>query len=369
MLNNTDLQTVLQQQLQWNRARITFIVAFVLALMKVTTVNLTKVANALGGTAHKQSNYRRIQRFLAHFRLDYRAWAQMLLRLLPIDGDFVISIDRTNWRFGRFEINILMAGLVYQGTAYPLVWMLLPKTGNSNTGERIELIEHLLGLIPASSIKAVVADREFIGKQWFETLDDYGLPYFIRIRQNARVSYRGRTRTAKTLFRDLAPGQARRLRKPRLVYNQWVFVAVLRLDRAAGHRDDYLIVVSNTSPHQALEIYRLRWGIEVLFAALKKRGFNFEETHLVDRERIAKLVALLALAFTWAHLVGLWLAQARPLKIKNHGHLARSLFRSGLDELQYVLLNLSHQRAAFSECVWLLIAPLIEPDTLEIALV
>ncbi len=164
MLNNTDLQTVLQQQLQWNRARIAFIVAFVLARMKVTTVNLTQLANALGGTARKHSNYRRIQRFLAHFPLDYRAWAQMLLRLLPIDGDFVISIDRTNWRFGRFEINILMAALVYQGTAYPLVCILLPKTGNSNTGERIE---RLLGLIPASSIKAVVADREFIGKQWF----------------------------------------------------------------------------------------------------------------------------------------------------------------------------------------------------------
>ncbi len=109
------------------------------------------------------------------------------------------------------------------------------------------------------------------------------------------------------------------------------------------------------------------YTIEVLFAALKSRGFNFEETHLVDRERIKKLVALLALAFTWAHLVGLWLAEAEPPKIKNHGRLARSLFRSGLDQLQYVLLNLEHHRAAFSECVWLLIAPLIEPATLESA--
>ena len=291
MLNNTDLQTALQEHLHWNRARITFIVAFVLALMKVTTVNLTKLANALGGTARKQSNYRRIQRFLAPFPLDYRAWAQMLLRLFPIDGDFVISIDRTHWRFGRFEINILMAALVYQGTAYPLVWILLPKTVNSNTGER-------------------VADREFIGKQWFKPLDDYGLRYYIRIRQNARISYRGRTRAARVLFRDLKPGQSRRLRKPRLVYGQWVFVATLRLER------DYLIVVSNTSAKQALEIYRLRWGIEVLFAALESRGFNFEETHLVDRERIAKLVALLALAFPWAHLVGLWLAEAKPPKMQ-----------------------------------------------------
>ncbi len=47
MLNDTPLHTVLQDHLHWNRARISFIVAFVIALMKVTTVNLTKVANAL----------------------------------------------------------------------------------------------------------------------------------------------------------------------------------------------------------------------------------------------------------------------------------------------------------------------------------
>ena len=106
----------------------------------------------------------------------------------------------------------------------------------------------------------------------------------------------------------------------------------------------------------------------MLFFALKSRGFNFEETHLVDRERIKKLVALLALAFTWAHLVGLFLAEANRPTIKNHGRPARSLFRLGLDQLQYVLLNLAHQRAAFAECVGVLITPLIEPPTLEITL-
>jgi len=171
MLNDSELNTVLQEHLPWNRARIRFIVAFVIALMKVTTVNLTKVANALGGRASKTSNYRRIQRFFSDVVFEYKAWAEMVLRLLPVETDFIISIDRTNWRFGRFEINLLMAGVVYQGTAYPLVGMLLAKAGSSNTAERTALIERLLSLVPASSIKALVADREFIGKQWLETLN------------------------------------------------------------------------------------------------------------------------------------------------------------------------------------------------------
>lgn len=358
MPQNTDLETVLQEHLGWNRARIRFIVAFVLALLKLTTVNLTKLANALGATALKESNYRRIQRFFSGFQFDYLAWGRLVLRLVPIDGDFVISIDRTNWQFGSFDINILMVGIVYRGTAYPLVWMLLAKRGNSNTKERQRLLEALLALVPAPLISAVVADREFIGQAWFKTLDGYGLPYYIRIRENARVGYRGRERKAKTLFQDLSVGQTRRLRKARLIYGNTVFITGMRLDEA------YLIVVSNRPGPQALAFYRLRWGIEVLFASLKSRGFNFEETHLIDRERIRKMVALLALAFTWAHLVGAWLAQQKPLAIKNHGRRARSLFRRGLDQLQYVLLNRVHQAEAFAECLWLLIAPLSKPEYL-----
>ena len=122
---------------------------------------------------------------------------------------------------------------------------------------------------------------------------------------------------------------------------------------------EFLIVVSNRRGERALEVYRQRWGIEVLFAALKRRGFDFERTHLKDRDRIAKLVALLALAFTWAHLVGAWLAETKPPPMKKHGRRARSLFRYGLDHLQYILLNLEQQAEAFADCVWLLISPLI----------
>ena len=360
MLNDTDFQNALQEQLHWHKARITFVVAFTLALFKVTTVNLTRIANAFAGKANKASTYRRIQRFFAHFDFDHAAWARLVLKLLPIKGDFVLSIDRTNWRFGSQDINILMAGIVYKGTAYPLLWMLLPKKGNSNTKERAELITSLLRLIPASLIRAVVADREFIGKAWFKTFDDEGLPYYIRIRENARVHYRGRSKSAKILFRDLGPGQARVLRKRRQIYGHWLYVAALRLQ--PDQRDQYLIVVSNTSAHAALSMYRLRWGIEVLFSSLKKRGFDFERTHMVDPARIKKLTALLALAFTWAHLVGQWLSEQEPLVMKNHGYRARSIFRSGLDHLQHVLLNLVDKRRAFADCLWVLIWPLLSPQ-------
>ena len=69
------------------------------------------------------------------------------------------------------------------------------------------------------------------------------------------------------------------------------------------------------------------------------------------------MIALLALAFAWAFLVGQWLAQTKPLKLKTHGRKEKSLFRYGLDHLQYILLNIDDQIDAFIQCLWLLVLP------------
>ena len=52
------------------------------------------------------------------------AVAALVLHLLPLreaKDRFVISIDRTEWHCGKTPINIFMASLLYQGTAFPLV--------------------------------------------------------------------------------------------------------------------------------------------------------------------------------------------------------------------------------------------------------
>ena len=53
-------------------------------------------------------------------------------------------MNRTNWKFGRTDINVLMIAIFYQGIAYPILWQLLAKVGNSNTAERKALMERFL---------------------------------------------------------------------------------------------------------------------------------------------------------------------------------------------------------------------------------
>ena len=116
---------------------------FLLALMKVATINLTKLANALNGKVKQKSNYRRIQRFFAEFTLP-EDWATGLIRhLLPVKSDLILAMDRTQWSLGKVSINLLTVGILYQGMAFPIRFKMLTKKGHSNTQERIDLLERV----------------------------------------------------------------------------------------------------------------------------------------------------------------------------------------------------------------------------------
>ncbi|MET0531265.1 MAG: transposase [Microvirga sp.] len=58
---------------------------------------------------------------------------------------------------------------------------------------------------------------------------------------------------------------------------------------------EWLIVLTNTAdPKRALRAYKRRWAVECLFADIKTRGLNLEDTHLTIPAKIETLVALLA---------------------------------------------------------------------------
>lgn len=59
--------------------------------------------------------------------------------------------------------------------------------GNSNSDERIDLINRYIKLFRANTIDCVVANREFVGKKWLAFLNDNQLRYYIRIRNNFKV--------------------------------------------------------------------------------------------------------------------------------------------------------------------------------------
>ncbi|WP_201301084.1 IS4 family transposase [Sunxiuqinia indica] len=209
-----------------------------------------------------------------------------------------------------------------------LLFKLLPKFSNSNTNERIELIDRFVGLFGSESLDCLTADREFVGERWIKYRNENRIRYCIRIRENFWVvqAHNGKHVKASWLFADLPMNGCRV--NHRIVYlnNQLCYLSASKGKDKEG-KPELQIVISFNKPEDALEIYKQRWQIETAFRAPKTSGFNIEDTHLTEIERNEKLFALVIVAFTWAYLVGDYLHKhIKPIAIKKHGKRAKSIF-------------------------------------------
>ena len=138
----------------------------VAVLEDLQRVTYTKLAAAFDSDAASGSSLRRIQRLIAQCEISTDLIAKLILKLIPVQGPYKLTLDRTNWKFSDTNINILTLDVIYDGMAFPIVFKMMDKRGNSNTQERIELVDRFIRLAGPNSIDHLMADREFIGSEW-----------------------------------------------------------------------------------------------------------------------------------------------------------------------------------------------------------
>ncbi len=321
--------------------RMTMMAKLILALLQMSTVNYAKLALVINAKVKTSSNFKRIQRFMKSYCFDQEKFVRFAWEQYANRGSWVaLSMDRTNWKFGGQNINILTIGISWRGTAIPLVWKLLDKRGNSNTEERIDLLDELLKLIPnggRDKIRYLLMDREFGSREWIAALKKRQIGFIVRIRIDAKVRKPGQEseRSAKKLF---ACSDFRSLRKQRIVFHHRLFLGGYKLDTK-----EYLILASDTPLKYQGRMYAQRWGIEVFFGSCKRRGFNFEDTHLKKLDRINTLIYLIGIAFIWTFKTG-------EIEVRTKGRITVkyvkerrtklfSIFRVGLERLRHKILN------------------------------
>lgn len=336
-----ELQEYFAKHLNWHKGRLKFFVLLITALCKMQTVSFERLATAMDSKALISSCLRRIQRFFASFVMDADVIALLLFSLLPRKTNLLISIDRTNWQFGKTNINIFMLSICYEGIAFPLLWQLLPKKGNSNTKERIGLIARFTSLFGKECIEAIVADREFIAEEWISYLQKERIPFHIRVRDNMWFAkpQDGQQLKISWLLQGCKLQEVYHHPKLLLLDQVLVYVSGMKLKG-----NEYLIIVSYDKQQQALLHYKERWQIETMFKGFKTKGFHLEDTHLRAIDRIDKLVGVVSIAFSWAYKVGIYVHEhLKPIAIKKHQRKAYSFFKYGLHFIAHVLFNHPNQ--------------------------
>ena len=105
----SELRDILGGFLKCNKARLDCFTRMLLALFAVRTVNLREIAVGFSSDTQIDSRYKRVKRFLAQFKVNQSVLAQWILKLFfSEEKKFYLTIDRTNWFWGKSKINILL---------------------------------------------------------------------------------------------------------------------------------------------------------------------------------------------------------------------------------------------------------------------
>ncbi|MCS3658821.1 IS4 family transposase [Salinibacter ruber] len=357
------LTRVLSERLGWNRARMKLMARLTGALPMQTTTNLAELAVVMKPEVETDSTYRRLQRFFAGFEFGYQRLGRFLLDLVPTEPPYVAVLDRTEWHFGQTAVNVLMVGIAEGGIAYPVAWSVLDHGGGSGAGEHTELLDRFLRLVEPDELRALVADREFTGSDFLKALDQREIPFVIRLKKDRRIgppsgeSSGEWSLPVKMFARVCQPSQAKQFPTPKGLGGAESVECQVTAGRL--EEDSFLILAGRkVDPGATLDLYRKRWEIETLFAALKSRGFGLEDTHMTEPDRIRKLLGMLALTYSWTRILGIdrEAKEGAPRECAN-GYPEKSLFRYGLDRLRELMANWHRMRDELHRCIQALIAP------------
>jgi len=93
-----------------------------------------------------------------------------------------LILDRTNWKFGKKDINFLVLAAKVGSVTFPLFFSLLDHQGCSDFEQRQTLLEKFRKTFGFQFIRSFTADREFIGKEWIQYLCDHDIPFLSALR-------------------------------------------------------------------------------------------------------------------------------------------------------------------------------------------
>ncbi len=329
----TDLQKTLTPHVQLGKSRLETLCLLVLGMISARTVNLSHIASERPARAKVASTYRRLQRFFQHVTLHDDWSVGIVVALIGNPDRWYLCLDRTNWKIGKSDVNVLVLAVVTERYRVPLMWTFLEHSGNSTTEQRIALMQRYLALFSASTVRMFLADREFIGQEWFKFLKDKGIPFAIRVKEDQLIVVEGREYSLRSYLsrckgdRGFTASLPAKTGQPALELH-------FGAKRIKG--GELLIVACSEKLRgsRILRYYRWRWFIECMFADSKTKGLNLEDTRLRLSERLSILVAISAIALAMAcHTASRLMGSKYPAR-KKHGYCSKSWFRTGFDELR-----------------------------------
>lgn len=305
-----------------------------------------------------QSNYKKLLRFFS--MKNSEAFGEgisalilcTVVEFLKQENTFYFALDRTNWKIGKHNINPLFIGIIIGSFFVPLCWIPLDKKGNSNTEERIKLVDILMcKLIKLIKFKdynrsfVIIGDREFVGEEWFDYLGKNGIHFVMRLRIN--------------MYQNLIANKLKKDPKKVLKYiekqvnekgffvisiyineKKYYYIALPNTQKGSQDSSPFCCFISDKKNAKWVQnTYQKRWKIEVFFKDCKTNGFHLEEMNLVQMGKVELMLGVVSFAYVLCMREGQIAEeiQAIPIKVdrkRGKKWKSESTFRLGLREME-----------------------------------
>lgn len=315
-----------------NKSRLKCLVGMVISLLTGSSIYQKGLALGILGDAKATSKTHRIYRFLKDFNFDHMKVGSLLLSFFA-SKNYVVAMDRTSWKFGKSNINILFLVMVIGKISVPIFWKTLSHGGGCSAEFMKEFLQKFINNFGVERIKYLLADREFMNKEWLDFLINNHLKFVIPLKMDHKIRLtKGlRTLTIKRIFSDVKALEYRACSG--VLWNRKVNFTAYRNDKS-----ELMVLVSSIEIEQDIfALYKFRWSVERLFLHLKSGGFDIEKSHIVKLDRFEKLLVIAAIASALIVKNGLIQNALNPIRIKRHKTIERqlfSLFTYGFDHIK-----------------------------------
>jgi len=315
-------------------------------------------------TTKPESNYQRLIRFFNISDEEKSDLVKSLLLLgfylLKLKGrkPKYLALDGTSWEYGLKKIHLLTLSIVINGVSIPIWWEDLDKKGTSNLGERSSLMKKASSIYDLEGM-ILLADREYIGEEWFKYLKDSKIGFVIRLKKGIYKDYIDSQRTGNDkhykhqkwryigMQREAEKQQYRNCgvaKRIKILGEAYTFVIFKNPKKDAEEPLVYFLSTL-TKKKKVVTAYPIRWSIETCFKHLKSNGFNLESLNFKKSEKIKLMMGIVVFLYILCIDEG-WLQYKTTKKSdwKKYAdgtvNLAISVFRKGRSYLTGKIYNL-----------------------------
>lgn len=326
-------------------------------LLAAQSTNLSKAAKRMSKVVGQYIKYETAyKKLLVFFQTGNTVGIFQFVCILAINTfchstNCYLLLDRTNWKFGKVNVNLLVIGLVYRDVFIPLVWTDLGRAGNSNAKQRLDLLDQLLSWWSLSSVPLpklhIAGDREFIGFKWFRGLVEREIEFVMRIPKSLQLEawFNGKIKDRKLglkVFQRYMGCSGKDYVEVVFLSELILKLTIIENDSTRAKASHIFLITDMDDLTEVSKFYRKRYKIEVCFKHLKKCGLGLEDLSLVGQHKIDLMFAVLTLVYLMAIQKGIiHFEEQEPQEMKIYDvnepqpyiAPAKSVFMQGMEDL------------------------------------